>query len=104
MALCQGPGPLEHCGPAASVPAVGSRFCSLEFEMGTSVVWEMSGLSQMPDGAEWVCFRGMGAAQTLQWVYSTCIVHFQYVFTVIVIKLHYVIKLTVYAFSHSPGH
>ncbi|KAL0181911.1 hypothetical protein M9458_021286, partial [Cirrhinus mrigala] len=34
-----------------SVPAVGSLFCSLEFEMGTSVVWEMSGFSQMPDGA-----------------------------------------------------
>ncbi len=28
-----------------SVPAVGSLFCSLEFEMGTSVVWEMSGFS-----------------------------------------------------------
>jgi len=73
VALCQGPVSTGALRAGRSTGPAGRRFCSLEFEMGTSVVWEMSGLSQMPDRAGWVCIRGMGAAKTIQWVYSTCI-------------------------------
>lgn len=103
VALCQGRCPLEHCGPAA-------RLCRLW--AAAFVPWNLKWERQLC-GRCLACPRcqtEQGGCVLGGWEqhrrYSGFTVHafvrIQYVFTVV--KLHYVIKLTVYAFPHSPGH